>query len=53
LSEVFGVVLGTRKPITNVIDTPVVRADNLLPCGSVAAKATLDERSCELTLFCG
>src|SRR5580765_7605259 len=50
LRQVLRVVRGVGKPITQVVNTPVVQTYNLLPCSGVACQASANKCSC-LLLF--
>src|SRR5882672_5846213 len=50
LRQVLRVVRGVRKPITQVVNTPVMQTHNLLPCSGVACQASANKCPC-LLLF--
>src|SRR5215471_3601374 len=51
LGQVLGVVPGTGKAITDVINAPVVALDDFLPGGCIARNTATDQSSNELGIF--
>src|SRR5256885_12624108 len=50
LRQVLRVIRGVGKPVTQVVNTPVMQTHNLLPCSGVACQASANKCPC-LLLF--
>src|SRR6185312_5289548 len=51
LCQVFRIASRSRKPVANVVDTPILLADKLLPGACIASNAAPNQSRCERILF--
>jgi hypothetical protein len=51
LGQILRVIARSGKPVTDVVDSPVILLDDFLPCRGIARNAATDQQSSHMGVF--